>query len=386
MTTFTTRDLKRLMGIEDEVCMSLFMPTDPAAATIDKHRIRFKNLLRQAENTARERAPKSKALVARLAEAERLLLRNDYFWSHQSQGLAVFIAPEVFLFYRLPVHLEEAFSVANRFAVKPLIPMFMADGRFYILALSQARIRLFDCSRHHVMEVELVDVPDGISESLQYDDKQSQLQFHTRTAGGGARPAVFHGHGVGIDDRKDEILRYFQDVNRGLADILADPQVPLVLAGVDYLIPIFREASSYGWLMPQAVIGNPDALRGEELHEKALPIVRPELERSLREAAHRYRELAGRGATTVAAGVRNVVPAAAYGRVETLFVALDERRPGTFDRRNNQVTILGDADPRAEDLLDLAAVETLKNSGRVYAVKKGEMPEENAPAAAILRY
>lgn len=385
MTTFTTRDLKRLMEIEDEVCMSLFMPTDPAAATIDKHRIRFKNLLRRAENTARERAPKSKALVARLAEAERLLLRNDYFWSHQNLGLAVFIAPEVFLFYRLPVHLEEAFSVANRFAVKPLIPMFMADGRFYILALSQARIRLFDCSRHHVMEVELVDVPDGIAESLQYDDKQSQLQFHTRTAGGGGRPAVFHGHGVGIDDRKDDILRYFRDVNRGLADILSESQVPLVLAGVDFLIPIFREASSYGWLMPEAVIGNPDTLRGEELHEKALPIVRPELERGRREAARRYQELAGRG-TTTAAGVRAVVPAAAYGQVETLFVALDERLPGTFDRRTNQVTILDEADPRAEDLLDLAAVETLRNSGRVYAVKRKEMPEENAPAAAILRY
>jgi hypothetical protein len=219
--------------------------------------------------------------------------------------------------------------------VKPLLPYFTAAGRFYILALSQSRVRLFSCTRHQVMEIELVDVPEGLEEALQYDTKQSQLQFHTQTAGGGGpRPAMFHGHGVGTDDRKDEILRYFRKVDRGLAGILPDVEVPLVLAGVDFLLPIYRRASSYQWLLADAVCGNPDELKAEELHKKALDVVLPELGRGVQEAAGRYRELAGKGAT--AAGVREVVPAAAYGRVETLFAATDERRPGAFDRKAGQ--------------------------------------------------
>ena len=384
MKNFTLDDLKRLIDIEDEPCISMYMPTNPAAATTDAQRIRFKNLLRRAEKTVEARTPKNQPLKGMLEEA-RSLRDNDYFWRYQSDGLAVFIAPETFLYYRLPIAFEEVFSVSNRFSVKPLLSIFMADKRFYILALSQAEIRLFSCTRHSVMEIDLVDVPDGIAESLQYDSKHSQLQFHTgAAAGGGNRPAMFHGHGVGIDDNKDEIRRYFRDVDRGLQSILSDSEAPLVLAGVDYLLPIFREVTTYRRVMPEAVTGNPDELRAEELHRAAWDIVRPELEKDQRESARRYRELAGKGYT--AAGVRTVVPAAAYGQVDTLFVALDQRQPGVFDRENNTVRMAESDDPSAEDLLDLAAVETIKNGGRVYATTGDRMPEQHAAAAAILRY
>jgi hypothetical protein len=383
MKNFTMTDLRHLMAVETDTCLSIYMPTDPAAATTDEQRIRFKNLLGAADRAAEARAPRNQALAAAIAEGRRML-ENDFFWRHQSDGLAVFMAPGVFLFYRLPVRFEESFSAGTRFAVKPLIPLFMADGRFNILALSQAEIRLFDCTRHAIMEIDLVEAPDGIAESLQYDEKHYQLQFHTGTAAGrGRRPAMFHGHGVGIDDNKDDIRRYMLDVNRGLKGILTDPAVPLVLAGVDYLLPIFREASSYGRVMPEAIIGNPEALKPEELHTKALAIVRPELERGLREAVRRYRELAGRGHT--AAGVRAVVPAAAYGRVDTLWVALEERRMGAFERSTGTVTVMEAPGPPAEDLLDLAAVETIKHGGRVFALPREQMPEGDL-AAALLRY
>jgi hypothetical protein len=144
---FTMADLKRLMDIEDEVCMSLYMPTDPAAGTNDEQRIRFKNLLNTAERTVRERALKKKELFESL-EAGRRLLENDYFWRRQSAGLAVFIGPGIFLFYRLPVAFEESFSASDRFAVKPLLPIFTANERFFVLALSQAGVRLFACTLH----------------------------------------------------------------------------------------------------------------------------------------------------------------------------------------------------------------------------------------------
>jgi hypothetical protein len=38
-----------------------------------------------------------------------------------------------------------------------------------------------------------------------------------------------------------------------------------------------------------------------------------------------------------------------------------------------------------EDLLDLAAIQTLTNRGQVYVIPQGEMPGQ-ALAAAILRY
>lgn len=384
MKNFTMEDLKRLSDIEDDLCISMYMPAEPGAATVDEQRIRFKNLLRKAEKEIQKSGSNKKDLYE-MVEQGRRLLENDYFWRYQSNGLAVFIASGTFLFYKLPVSFDEEFVAGQRFYIKPLIPLFMADGRFYVLALSQKEVRLFSCMRYNAMEIDLVDVPDGIAESLKYDSKQYQLQFHTGAAdGGGNRPAIFHGHGVSVDDNKDELLRYFQDVDRGLSDILPEQEVPLVLAGVEYLLPIFKEASSYRRVMKEVVRGNPETLSAEELHQKAWEIVRPELEKSQREDKQRYRDLAGKGYT--AAGVQTVVPHAAYGRVDTLFIDIDARRPGSFDPDKNKTAVFDEDSTDGEDLLDLAAVETIKHSGKVYALKKDQMPEEHAAAAAILRY
>ncbi|MGA6924293.1 MAG: hypothetical protein WBY88_01355 [Desulfosarcina sp.] len=386
MRSFTTNDLKQLMAIEKEVCISIYMPAEPSAASMEKQRIGFKNLMQRAQTAAQERSPEDGALFEMIDQGWRLLDGDPRFWQYLSDGLAVFIAPGFFKSYRLPVRFEEMISVADRFSVKPLIPLFMADGWFYILALSQNEVRLFSCTRHHLTEIDLNDVPDGIAETLQYDTKQSQLQFHTGTAGGnGGRSAMFHGHGVGTDDKKDDIRRYFQDVNRGLSSILSDSRIPLVLAGVEYLLPIFRAAASpHLWIMDEAITGNPEELRADELQKNAFSIVRPQLEKKQRLAEARYRELAGKGAT--AAGVQTVVPAAVYGRVETLFVALDQHCPGIFDRNTNQVTVSTNDDPQAQDLLELAVVQTLSNGGAVFAVDRAEMPEADSEVAALLRY
>ncbi len=382
---FTRQDLIQLAETEGQPCISLFMPTELATATADEARIRLKNLLRQAEKEVSE-AGKSqkKALLPKIEEGRRLMADED-FWRRRSEGLAIFMTADQFRYYQLPLPFEESVTLADRFRIKPLMPLFMADGRFYVLALSQAAIRLLDCTRHTAVELEPEDIPGGIDETLSYDSKQSQLQFHTGAGqGGGARPAMFHGHGVSIDDQKDEIRRYFQRVDQALAPFLNKPEIPLVLAGVDYLLPLYREATDYGWIIEDAVTGNPDTLPAEELHQKALEVVRPELERQQREALARYRELAGIGHT--AAGVQTVVPAAVNGRVDILFVSLDERRPGTFDPATNQASVSREENPEAEDLLDLATVQTIRHDGRVYALENAAMPAKDAAAAAILRF
>lgn len=388
MRNFTLEDLKHLSEIEGECCISFYLPTSPGAAHTDAQRIRFKNLLRRAENTIQELAPKNKELSARIAEGERLLA-NDPTLRAQSDGMAVFIAPDLFRYFLLPERFEETFHVSRRLYIKPLLPLFMSNGRFFILALSQHQVRLFSCTRHRVMEIAVDGLPETIDAALQYDSKDRQLQFHTGATDGVAtgasgRPAIFHGHGVSIDDHKDEVYRYFQKVDQPLQDVLADRQEPLVLAGVDYLLPLFRKATAYRNVLEGAVTGNPDNFKPEELHRKALEIVIPELERQQRETRRQYHELAGKGYT--AAGVQSVVPAAAYGKVDALFVALDERRPGTFDRQNNEVTVLDQDDPRADDLLNLAAAFTLQHGGRIYAFRNETLPEKHAEVAAILRY
>ncbi|MBC7076734.1 MAG: hypothetical protein H5T92_00240 [Synergistales bacterium] len=268
MDLLTLDELKALVGQNIGACASLFMPTHRTGAETRQDPIRFKNLLGQAEEGLRAlglRSPQARELL----EPARKLLVDSAFWWHQSDGLAVFAAANLFRFYRLPLDFAELVVVGERCHVKPLLPLFMGDGHFFVLALSQNQIRLLEGTRYSVDEIDLEGVPTSLVEALG-EDREKQLQFHTRTgaSGTGRRAAGFHGHDP-ADEAKDRILRYFRQVNDGLSQVLKDERAPLVLAGVDYLLPLYREANTYPHLSEQGITGNPEALTPAELHGRA---------------------------------------------------------------------------------------------------------------------
>jgi hypothetical protein len=194
---------------------------------------------------------------------------------------------------------------------------------------------------------------------------------------------MYHGHGVGIDDAKERIVEYFQQVDHGLHEVLRNEQAPLVLAGVEYLLPLYKEAATYAHVVGAGVTGNPDGRRAEELHERAWALVEPLFRKDQQDAVDRYRRYAGTG--QAASDLKEVLLAAYYGRVETLFVAVDVQQWGTFDADTQDITMVAEAAPEHEDLLDCAAIHTLLNSGMVYAVTPDNVPADG-PIAAVLRY
>jgi hypothetical protein len=176
---------------------------------------------------------------------------------------------------------------------------------------------------------------------------------------------------VGIDDVKDDLLRYFQQVDRGLHDVLRTERDPLVLASVEYLWPIYRQANTYPHLLEQGIAGSPDRLTDPELHARAWALVQPHFQQAQRKAAALYDQLAGTGRT--AKDLAEVVRAASEGRIEVLFVAWGQERWGTFTASTG-VTVHEEAEPGDEDLLNLAAVHTLRHDGTVYVVPPEEVP------------
>ncbi len=334
MDLFTRDDLKTLLAEHPSPCISLFMPTHRGGAEEDP--IRWRKHLAEAEERlvkAGWRAAEVKELLA----PGRRLLEDITFWKNQSDGLAAFLAPQFLRLFRLPLAFKDLVVVANRFSIIPLLPLISSNGRFFVLALSQHGVRLLQGTRDRVSEVDLKGVPRSLAEALLTHEAKEPFSFHGRRAGEGAGSwgGIFHGHGVGIDDSKDELLHYFQKIDRGLHPLLSEERAPLVLAAVDYLQPIYRQANTYAHLLEEGVAGNPDRLSNKELHDRAWPLIKPLFEEAQQRAAAQYRQLAG---TDHASGDLEAVVAAAYeGRVETLFVALDRQVWGVFDPSTGRV-------------------------------------------------
>jgi hypothetical protein len=131
------------------------------------------------------------------------------------------------------------------------------------------------------------------------------------------------------------------------------------------------------------VTGNPDKLKAETLREYAWAIVEPYFLTTRQEAAAQYRAYAG--TKQASHTIREIVPAAAAGRVESLFVAIDAEQWGVFDQESGTVHVHKEARFGDDDLLDIAATQTLLHGGAVYAVEQANMPEAVC-IAAMFRY
>ena len=388
MDLLTRNELVALSETHGEWCVSLFLPTVRAGAETQQNPIRFRNLLRTAEERLMK-AGLRKPDAENLLQPADALLNDADLWRHMSDGLAVFVTGDELHTFRAPIPFEELAIVTHRFHLKPLLPLLSNDGQFYVLALSQDEIRILEGTRDSVTQVEMESVPDSLAEALQFDDPESRLQWRTAASGaaGGSGGTVFYGGGSGSDSEgKKNILRYFQKVDRGLNDLLAEKSVPLLVAGVDYLLPIYREANTYRHLMDAGIVGNPETLSARELHEKAWKIVRPHFAEAQQQDRERFEQLTGQQSQQASSDLKTILKAAHEGRVATLFVALDAYQWGIFKPASNyKLPVHLDRQPEDQDLFDLAAILTFANGGQVFAVPDDEVPGDSS-MAAIFRY
>ncbi len=384
MDTFGASELRRLTGSDHGMCTSMFMPTHAAGPDGQQDALRLKNLAVRAERELLERGLRSPE-VRKILQPVRDLPDEPIFWEKRSRGLALFVADGVFDRFRVPLPLDEAVVVNQRFQVKPLLPLLNSAARFYLLAFSQNRVRLFEGDHTGCHEVIVPGLPGNMQTSLNYDQISRSPQSHAGQRGNehGKQGVVFHGQGDEREIAKEDLAKYFRMIDAALRPMLRKKQTPMILAAVQYLLPIFRDASTYPHIAREELPGNPDHASQQDLHERAWPIAQAWNDAHLAEVAAKYRQLAGTGKTVD--DLHRILPAAIEGQIETLFVERGAHRWGCFDAQTRQVRLNGFApNGTDDDLLDLAAVQTLLNRGTVYSVETDKCP--SPPICAVLRY
>ena len=386
-TTLLTRsDIEGLLSGRPGPHVSIYLPTHRASLEFRQDPIRLENLLREAEAQLGSLGSKGSEVDDLLGPA-RELLANDLFWEHQGEGLAVLLAGDEAHFYRLPVSVDEIAVVDDRFHIKPLLPLLGKSRRFWVLALSQKSVRLFNATPYAMRELDELDLPQSLLEVVGYDFEERSLQFHTGAGPSGMtrRRAIFHGHGEGVDDNKTEVTEFLRAVDAGVAGLLRNNGngAPLVLAAVEYEIAIYQSISSYPHIVSSGIVGNPEHVDPADMHAAAWQLVQPLFAEDRRAASDKYRALAGTG--TASADVREIVPAAFDGRVGVLFVATDEYRWGRYDPEARRVEPHDERVDGDRDLLEVAAARSLTSGAEIHAVPAAELPADS-PIAAIYRY
>lgn len=370
MTLLSSEDLRQLATPRAGPCITITLPThrDPAHGAQDA--LQLRSLLEEVERQLSVGGPDRERLLAPLRD----LIEEREFWRHQDQGLALFRAPDLLALHRLPGPLPATASANDRFRLRPLLPFLRAGRRYLLLTLAQNHVALWEGDLTSLRPVDLPPLPRSLHEALGEEWRLRYLGAHSQ--GHGA--LVFHGHGAPSEDTKEDVTRFFRHVDEGLWPYLRDQERPLILAGVEYYHPLFRQITRYRHLAEEGLTGNVERDAPAQLLEKVRPLAE-RLAHAREAEVLKELDRAGRSGRA-ARDLRAIARAAVQGRVHTLLQAEGATvSGGCLDPAS------GDVREGEGDLLEELSEAVLLRAGAVRSLPAGRLPD-GLPCLARLRW
>lgn len=377
---------QELIDTESEMCISMYFPTFKTGADIKQNSIRFKQRIREAEDKLYN-MKLTKSEVESILRPASNLVDETKFWQNQDDSLAIFMVDEKIQYFQLPFQVKEKTVLGNKFYTKPLLPLITGDEEYFILAISQNENRLFKASKQKIEEIEMKDAPESV-ESMKQDDDPN-LETPVRTANPAIGNSLVYnkatqGQAPENDFNKNEMTRYFRAIDVCL-EKHKKKNTPLILAGVEYLIPIFREKSKYPNILDEYIRGNPEILDAKDLHKESWKIIEEKFTKIQQLAEEKYLQYKGQKNGLVSNSISKILPEAYKGQIETLFISKDLEKWGKFIPDKDKVQVYNDEKFDAEDLVGIAIDLTQSRGGTVYSVSQEQIPN-NEEIAAVLRY
>ena len=245
-------------------------------------------------------------------------------------------------------------AVGECFQLRPLLALASKHVEFYILALKLNDTRIFKCTDQFC---EAAKFPkDAGTEAAGFVPGASQSSLR-------AEPVHDRDH------PENHLGRFYREIDRDVNALLKDGHPPLVVVGVEHEVALFHRLTTYPECVEPGIRGVPGHLGQNEMYQQSLELVRSVTTGRTRRALERFDKQIGTGHAS--ADVQEILVAASTGRVEHLFLLENGAVPGAVD---------GGA-----DLLDTAAVQTLRHGGDVQTLLETSMPS-GGPVCGIFRY
>lgn len=365
-------DLQEIVEFNQPDCVSIFMNTHRIRNERKKDHLVLKNFADNLDHSLKERGlrPPDRA---KLLKPLKNILEDSMFFAYLSCGLAIYLGADWHRIYRLPIAVGNGAWVGNELNPGPILPYFDSGNRFFLLSLDQHGCKFYEGSSiDGLFEIELPGMKVALG-LLELVDAEKQLQLHSTSAGGIQSHPAYHGHNDG-EQHETRIKEYFKAVSNILRAELRQENAPLILAGVDYLHPIYKEVNQYRHLCREHISGNVKDLDEKGLRELAFKTIQPVFDQDRSAIKSRFHE--AKKAGRVADGTGACKQAALEGRIETLLCLRPEIGDG-------DTASIRQVDTIEERQIAGIALNTLGGGGRLVFVD--EQIEGGVEPVAILK-
>lgn len=370
------RELIRLPG----PCITLLLPAYRPGEQSEPPATLIKSDLREvARQLAQDGIPEP--MTKELLEPLEQLTEDSDGPAGSHSGSVIFRSLDTFRQFALMEPIKPSWHVGGCFEIRRLLPELHMPAHFMLLKVSKKNVEAFRCTGLHAEPVKLPHgVPETLEEALAFKAPDHDLE--NRSPAGpstGAMHGVRFGTGSGRETQSTYLADFYKAVDRGVRELLGASEMPLVLAGVNEETILYRMINRYPNLLAASVQGSQYESLEKDMLRHAYSIVRSACaERALR-AFEDSKERTAPARFSI--NLNDILRSAVDGRVEILYIDEFAERFGVFEgTRRSARGYWGE-----QDLVNIAAVETMLHGGQAFVLPSGRMPEGIA-VAAILRF
>ena len=250
-------ELDELKAFKQPFCLTIYTFFIESNTETNPNRIELKNLLREGEKALLAAGMQPKE-VKKSLKPVRALLEDHEFWQTDYESLVFFIHPTLFRYYHIPKSgISNMVSVQNSFNVGLVEKALGSNKQYYVLTLSHHDISLYEGDHFKVKLLHLDGFPSDMNKTLNIDEYPHSRQLHVvAPASAGKGSEGYHEQYEVSKTDKIMLLQFFRRIDKQEHAFFRTKQFPLIIGGVNYLLPIYRLANTYPHLLDDGIAGN----------------------------------------------------------------------------------------------------------------------------------
>ena len=307
----------RALNDESGIVLSLYQSTPHVGSDPGSNAIRFKNLIREAEEKLSQHLERKDLKEA--MEILRDLQSDTVFWNDRSEAFALFLRNGKVLIYNLSEAVEDRVVVQEILHLLPLLAAEQHISSHYILDLGRDRFSLHLGDGANLTEVEDHGV---LSFNELYSDLDANADVNFGSYGG-KNGTAFHGHRSPAEMKEKDKEKYYRYLSENLTPYLVEKAMPVIISGVRENMADWRAAES-NEIYLQEDLGKPlHDFDSQSLKAAVLEI----FERIQDEKLQLGMESLAKGLVDGKASTKmdDIKSAAEECKIETLFIRVDYR-------------------------------------------------------------
>ncbi|MBK5213844.1 MAG: hypothetical protein JJE55_09325 [Flavobacteriaceae bacterium] len=353
--------LKELKDNRTENCITIIATTHRAKPDYLNDGLRLKNLIKEAQD--RLMADTSKRNAIHLVEKlNKLAAEIDH--SQNLESLMLFVNDEVAEYTRLPIKVEDRVVIDDTFATRDLVRAMHLETHYYILVLSQEKIRLIEAMNDKIIQE--IGKPFPIENT----------QFFSKSRAAAA-----------IASRQTSLIaEYFNQADKKVNDVRKDNPLPVLICALEenhneYIKVADKKHSIFDVFLNRNKIND----TAHSIVDESWEIVKNYVIQKNNERKKELKRAVGEN--KFLSDTNEIWRAIPEGRIQTLFIEQGLFQPAVM--KDDEIVYISNEERNdtgvIDDIYDEMIEANMDFGGDVVFLPKGELTKFNG-FGAITRY